>query len=90
MDSKDLQNEIIKAINLMISKEKLEKLPYDKTYIVRIIGKTQTSLTTYKYSVIIDKDRYNVLSTEKYSIGDKVRIRIPRNNWNEIYIENKI
>ena len=54
MDSQDLQNELIKAINTIISNEKL-----------------------------------NITSTENYSIGNKVRVRIPRNNWNQIYIESK-
>lgn len=89
MDSKDLQNELIKTINTIISNEKLNKLPFDRTYLTRIINKTQTSSTSYKYTVIIEKDRYNITSTENYSIGNKVRVRIPRNNWNEIYIESK-
>lgn len=87
-DKPNIASKILDAIDILID-SKLKKLSFDKTFICTIISKQVTS-TSNIYQLIIDGKKYSINSENNYSIGDKVAVKVPCNNWSNIYIEHKI
>lgn len=85
----NIENE---AINVLVStiKEATEKIVstahYDST-LIGIISAVENGL----YVVKINGNEYKIKSSiSKLTEGQKVRITIPRNNWNDMYISNTV
>lgn len=89
MDIKKLKQELLNAVETIVNK-KTGSLPFDKTYSTIIIKKTNFSASKYTYTVKIGQNDYTITTETLYFVGDKVRVRIPLNNWSNIYIEGKI
>lgn len=89
MDIKKLKQELLNAIETIVNK-KTSDLSFDKTYSTIIIKKTNFSSDKYTYTVKIGQNNYTITTGVNYLVGDKVRVRIPLNNWSNIYIEGKI
>ena len=79
---------ILDAIDIVVN-SKLKMLAFDKTYVCIVIEKQETPTTTI-YQVVLDGKKYSVNSDNNYSIGDKVAVKVPCNNWSDIYIERKL
>ena len=82
-------NKILNAVEILID-SKINKLAFDQTYICTVINKVTVNNTTYSYQVIINGKNYSINSKDNYSIGDKILVKIPCNNWLNIYIEKSI
>lgn len=89
MDVNKLKQEILSSIEIIVNK-KTKDLSFDKTYSTVIVKKTRYSADKYTYTVKIGQNDYTITTKTIYSVGDRVRVRIPLNNWSNIYIENKI
>lgn len=89
MDIRKLKQELLNAIDTIVDK-KINNLSFDKTYSTVIIKKTNYSVDKFTYTVKIGQNDYTITTKINYSIGDKVRVRIPLNNWSNMYIEGKI
>lgn len=89
MDIKKLKQELLNAIETIVNK-KTSDLSFDKTYSTIIIKKTNFLSDKYTYTVKIGQNNYTITTGVNYLVGDKVRVRIPLNNWSNIYIEGKI
>lgn len=89
MDVQKLKQELLNAIETIVNK-KLKDLPFDQTYSTVVVKKTRYSEDKYTYTVKIGQNDYTITTKTNYSIGDKVRVRVPCNNWSNIYIEEKI
>lgn len=89
MDVLKLKQELLNAIETIVNK-KIKDLPFDKTFSTIIVGKANYSADKYTYTVKIGQSDYTIRTNAIYAIGDNVRIRVPLNNWSNIYIEGKI
>lgn len=89
IDPGKIKQEFLNAIETIVNK-KLKDLPLDKTYLTVIVKKINYSADKYTYTVKIGQRDYEITTKKDYSIGDKVRVRVPLNNWSNIYIESKI
>lgn len=89
MDIKKLKQELLNAIETIVNK-KINDLSFDKTYSTVIVKKTRYSADKYTYTVKIGQNDYEITTKIIYSIGDKVRVKVPCGNWSGIYIEGKI
>ena len=89
MDIKKLKQELLNAIEIIINK-KINDLSFDRTYASVIIKKTNHTSDKYTYTVKIGQNDYTITTKALYSIGDNVRVRIPCNNWSNIYIDGII
>lgn len=89
MDVQKLKQELLNAIETIVNK-KLKDLPFDQTYSTVVVKKTRYSEDKHTYTVKIGQNDYTITTKTNYSIGDKVRVRVPCNNWSNIYIEEKI
>ncbi len=89
MDVKKFKQELLNAIETIVNK-KLKNLSFDQTYSTVIIKKTRYSVDKYTYTVKIGQNDYTITTKIICSVGDRVRVRIPLNNWSNIYIESKI
>lgn len=87
MDIRKLKQELLNAIETIVNK-KINGLSFDQTYIVPIISKTTVSADTFKYTVRIGEKSCTITTKSNYSVGNRVRVRVPCGNWNNLYIEN--
>lgn len=81
-----LKQELLNAIETIVNK-KLKDLSFDQTYSTVIVKKTRYSADKYTYTVKIGQNDYEIQSKTKYKVGDKVYVRVPCNNWSNMYIE---
>lgn len=88
IDPGKIKQELLNAIETIVNK-KLKDLPFDQTYFTVIVKKVRYSADKYTYTVKIAQNDYTITTKTIYSVGDKVRVRIPLNNWSNIYIEGK-
>lgn len=89
MDIKKLKQELLNAIETIVSK-KIKDLSFDQTYSTVIIKKTRYSEDKYTYTIKIGQNDYEITTKVIYSVGNKVRVKVPCGNWSNIYIEGKI
>lgn len=86
MDVNKVTDEILKSIEIIIQKH-LDSLTYDRTYIVPVTKIFICSADTYKYTVRIGQNDHTVNSKLKFTVGERVRVKIPCNDWSNIYLE---
>lgn len=77
---KTLVNEIKKCTTLLIN-----NAPFDKTEKGRIIE----IIDTGKYKVLINGSEYIIKSSDTYSMGDFVYVKILKNNYSNLIIDTK-
>lgn len=81
-----ISNSIVDTLKNMI-----EKLPYDKTTTGVVKRKyTESSVDYYDVSIKGRTYKCTSLNSVSYSINDRVYLRIPCNDWSNIYIEGKV
>ena len=81
-------NELKKGIQTYVSKM-LENAPFDKTLVGLVKGVNSNGL----YTVIINQQEYSNLTclfNGLIQTNDFVKIRVPQNNYNNMYIEGKL
>lgn len=67
-------------------KQGLSKAEYDKTFTANIDEKISSTKATVQYNGMT----YTVSSTIAFEEGDLVRVCVPCNNWNDLFIvENR-
>lgn len=69
----------------------MNKLPYDKT-MVGIVKRAYTVSSVKYFDVNIKGRTYKCtsLNSISYLVNDKVYLRVPCNDWSNIYIEGKV
>lgn len=81
-------NELKKGIQTYVNRM-LELAPFDKT----MVGIVKTAHNNNLYTVTINKQDYNnvaCLFKGLINVGDVVKVRVPQNNNNLMYIEGKL
>lgn len=83
---KNAKQAILNAIEIIVE-NKIKNLPFDRTYTGTVQSIRKSSSDNYKCTVIIGSAAYDINTKINYSIGDKVRVKAPGNDWSNIYIE---
>ena len=81
-------NELEKGIQTYVNRM-LELAPFDKT----VVGIVKTTYNNNLYTVTVNQQDYNnvaCLFKGLINVGDVVKVRIPQNNNNLMYIEGKL
>lgn len=74
--------QIYKDIERMVT-EKTRNMSYDKTFRAKIVDQ----ISTNKYTILYKNKGYPASCGWNVKIGDAVWVCAPRNNWNELYIQ---
>lgn len=89
-DINDIQNAILKAIEIMID-NKIKKLNFNY-YVDAVIKNINTTDTNETYGILCNGSLYNNVPTlhgRKFEVGDVVQVLIKNGDWNKKFIDDK-